>query len=238
MLKNKTRTLVAIVLICASYIACNLPLNIAHAESAKNTNHCIHNKGIGAVFYDFDKIIVYYAGFPSPSWQENPSYPQLLKYEEFNERLIQNLELNFEECLKTKVFLSKEIAVIPPYRMRRDNKSTISLAEIQNPRNLTLVVRLKYLPGHSQYQGIEEFGMLSYEFYRPNMSGLQAIPLISNKSRSMAFFPKQGAEALEKSLDTFFKAMRPFSLINERPWPSILDNVLPNNDASDGLLER
>src|SRR4051794_31044872 len=84
----------------------------------KAFSQCDQDKGIGAVFYNFETLFIYYADFPHQTDEKLSGFPAPLKYDNFNKRLLEAVRKNFGACLKTALGTEKPIVVIPPPTMR------------------------------------------------------------------------------------------------------------------------
>ena len=174
-------------------------------------SQCNQKQNVGEIFYNFDKIIVYYGQFPRYGNKIRAGYPKILEYKNFTHLLTETLRENFGACLKTETGFPKEIAVIPPlviqnsYGGIRDN----NVDQIHNPRNLTIVVSLIYEPGHIATLGVEEYGQFTYFFYRPEIAYKMGRLPLSNNSGAFTFFPQQGEEKLKEKFLDFFASIRP-----------------------------
>src|SRR5690606_16865844 len=91
-----------------------VPVQLSWAgDKEKFPTACDQNESIGSVFYDFDAIYIYYVGFMS---QEaiGVDFPEALKFENFNAKLVEAIKKNFSLCLTTETGAVKPIVVIPP----------------------------------------------------------------------------------------------------------------------------
>lgn len=176
---------------------------------------CDQSEGIGAVFHDFESLIIYYSSFPN-----NDQMPDPLKYEQFNERLLKEVKANFAACLQTASGAAKPIVVIPPPNRRGtyQQQRLLNMDRIHDPKNLTILVRVSYaLWSAPPPPGTEKYGYLFYYFYRPDVSHkLGRIPL-PNNSGVHVFFPDRVDTSLGQWLDGFFKSIHPRLTATDHP---------------------
>ena len=171
---------------------------------------CDYNKGIDEVFYNFDKIIVLYGPFPNKEYEKAQDYPDALKYDYFNKRLLETINKNFASCLKNEQGIEKKIDVIPP-PLQRNLQQKKEVEEVYDPKNLTIFIEVEYMPGHSMTPGIEEYGHIFFFMYRPDIAYKAARLPAPNKSGIATFFPGRGDKTLENQLNALFERIKPIS---------------------------
>lgn len=176
---------------------------------------CDQSEGIGAVFHNFESLIIYYTSFP-----HHTQVPEPLEYEQFNERLLQAVKENFAACLQTASGTAKPIVVIPPPNRRGNyrQRQALNMDRIHDPKNLTILVRVSYaIWSAPPPPGTAKYGYMFYYFYRPNVSyELGRIPL-PNNSGTHVFFPDRGDTALRQRVEGFFKSLHPLRTVTDIP---------------------
>lgn len=169
---------------------------------------CNHKEGTGAVFYNFDELIVYYVDFPRPGLI--PPDSEVLQFDKFNARLLTALKESFGTCLKTSLGVEKPISVIPPLYMRSGERGlSLNPERIHDSKNLTIVMRVSYVGYPPRPSGVEDFGQASFFLYRPEVSHKQARIPVPFNSGMITFFPRKGDTELTRWFDGFFRSIRP-----------------------------
>lgn len=103
-----------------------LPLEASLAQQCKN------KEGRGQIFYEFEKIYIYLSHVPSSEYnQEN--YPQLLNFKSISQAAQIAVKRNFSSCLVKNDGSLKPILVVDR-----------PVAEMYNPENLTVVIKVNY----------------------------------------------------------------------------------------------
>ncbi|MDP2206689.1 MAG: hypothetical protein Q8K65_10340 [Alphaproteobacteria bacterium] len=188
---------------------------------SQNPVVCDQSVGIGEVFYNFEKLYIYYAFFPDMGQQKRPEFPEPLRYENFNARLMDTIKANFGACLKTAQGGDKPIIVIPPaeisgvgwdnHKQRRD----LVHHAIHDPKDLTIFINVSsYQVYPPRSPEVEDYGQAMFYIYRPEVSHkLARLPLLNN-SGMLTFFPRLGEDELEAQLAGFFKRIRPARTAN------------------------
>ncbi|MFN7114244.1 MAG: hypothetical protein ACK4PK_07765 [Alphaproteobacteria bacterium] len=216
----------------------------SHAQSKqeKPLVACDQNQGIGSVFYDFDALIVYYSTFMTSSPRQDSKFPQALRHDVFNARLIEKIKENFSLCLKTKEGKQKPIYVFflqsPPDMdtrgMNCDDQSVIcrnasseKIHEmIENPKNLTLVLRGDYSPQQEIASGVMGTGFIYTYWYRPETL-YKSLGFSNNVDGSIVVLPPlNGMQSIEERLKAFFEALSPRKVYSDYKPPGMGDTKI------------
>lgn len=170
---------------------------------------CDQNENIGSIFYDFDKMIIYYVDFMELS--DQPGFPEALTYEKFNNRLLESVKRNFSLCLTDADGKDKPIVVIPPARMRMSYQEhkRYNPERIHDPKALTLLVRGNYLPNYEVAPDAEGLGYVLTFWYRPEVSYKEARLPLGNSMDLLTLPPRDQLGKLEHDLNAFFDNKRP-----------------------------
>ncbi|HWR53979.1 MAG TPA: hypothetical protein VN428_22900 [Bryobacteraceae bacterium] len=208
------------------------PSALLLADTAKQTSSprppvpCDNPEEPGAMFYDFKKLVIYYMDFTHPDDEKRPGYSEILKYENFNKALVEQVRNNFTRCLTTFWGRDKPIVVAPPL-MRSNGEKYAALKalrqEAYDPANLTIVISLNYgmFPlKRPEDINVGHIGLARFQFYRPGLSGHDAMPLVPNKSVAIILLPHRGADELQAHLAQFFASIKPTNSLGWDKWPS------------------
>jgi hypothetical protein len=183
-------------------------------------SNCDQQNGIGSVFFNFEKLIIFYVDFPSKGNEMFNDLPSLLKYKTFNDLLIDTIKKSFSQCLGA-YGEEKPIIVIPPFSVRATGEKKLDLNAIHDPKNLTVLIRVNYEPHILRSPSNEEYGQVLFFLYRPEASEkLSRLPL-ANNSGMMTFFPSDGDQRLKEKFVRFFGEIRPIKSIGpgvRPPW--------------------
>jgi hypothetical protein len=205
-------------------LICLLSLPSKHAYAL-----CDDPAGGGAVFKDFEEIVIFYADFTSASRQQVPDYPKDLKYGNFTKLLTDTVRERFGKCLKTASGGDKPITVFN--RLGPGCCTYEKLVErekMYNPKTLTIIMSVVYWKDHYMTPGIEDYGHLSAILYRPGLSEQQTFMLLQKHTFFATIFPKRGNKALREQLVAFFRQIRPINY----PMPNPEQNrMLYNNEG-------
>lgn len=194
----------------------------SHAEEKKETPliACDQPHGVGEIFYDFDALIIYYAGFMDVSPTTDPEFPSVLKPKVFNDRLTSVLKKNLALCLKTADGTDK-----PIYTFFGDAPEDIECDEVSvfcrgssveqrkkmrdNPRNLTLMIRGYYFPQDKITPEVKGRGYILTYWYRPEVNyTLARLPFVNN-SAVLDLPPVGGLVSMEEKLNILFDYLKP-----------------------------
>lgn len=188
---------------------------------------CDQQTGIGAVFHDFDKIVIYYAAFPHPDTQKLPEYSEALRFENVNRMLVDAIKKNFALCLTSASGEEKPIVIVRPGRMYSHNiEGALEHDKLSenafDPKNLVVVVSLAYRPDSHmmldydpssyKHDPLPSFALFEWAIHRGGMSGIEGLPLISNRSGSEILFPEI-ADLFEQQLTAFGSSIRPLKIV-------------------------
>jgi hypothetical protein len=172
---------------------------------------CDQSEDIGSVFYDFDTLIIWYVDFMGHQ-ERKPGFPEALKYENFNPKLVEAVKKNFALCLKTADGKDKPFIVIPPFQVKISGKPEYDPTLIHNPKHLTILIRGGYFPQYEFTPGMKGFGNMQFFMYRPEVPHKLARLPLGNNSGVINLPLQTGSEDWEKTLNGFFKAIRPFKV--------------------------
>jgi hypothetical protein len=162
---------------------------------------CDQSVSTGAIFYNFNRIIVLYNG-PTPADEEMPGYPDPLKFDQLKQMLESSLKKTFGECLILADGKEKQISFIRLFGAR-------SIEDIHDPDNLTVVFHLAYFKGVTVSPKGEEVGVASYFIYRPEVSWKDGRIPLSENSAVTILYPAEGDQKLRSSLVKFMGYIRP-----------------------------
>ena len=197
-----------------TFIALLFPTAVHAQKTERPPVACDQNEGIGSVFYDFDAIYIYYPRFMQNT-ENDPGFPDELKFDNFNTRLVMEIKKNFALCMKDENGIEKPIIIIPPFQIRKNfteqekAADKVNQLEIHNPRNLTLMVRGEYSLNAEFVDGAKGFGRLISYWYRPEASyKLSRLPL-SATSEFVVLPPHDDDQRIKNALDGFFEDKRP-----------------------------
>lgn len=169
---------------------------------------CDQNESIGSVFYDFDALYIYYAGFMSVG-DRSANFPEELKFANFNAKLIEAIKKNFALCLKTAGGEAKPIVVIPPHHIKMPEKPKYDPKMIHNPKNLTLVITGDYFTETEIAPGVKGSGHIFSYWYRPEVSDKHSRLPIGLIGGVLRLPPLNGTRSIEGRLETFFNSKQP-----------------------------
>jgi hypothetical protein len=183
-------------------------LLVVAVSSVRADMRCENPDGYGAMFYKFEKIIIYYESYTHLDEQNVTNYPEALKYDNFSQRVMNAVRTNFSACLKG-LSSPNPIIVIPPGYKIVTYKDLVAYEpirkELDDPKNLVLVVKLDYrMPVNSDDR--INYGQLQFSLHRAGLTGQYA--LNPSFSGMMTIFPQQGGAELETQLAQFFGQMR------------------------------
>jgi len=211
--------------IVLAFFSCVLTVSrtpIAQVKQEKQLT-CQDKDGIASVFYNFKKLYIAYIGFryPDPNdlhpdLRSKLQFPEILKYDNFNKRLIEEIKINFKNCLKNELGLDKQIIIIPPSNYIKNYEEQIETnkkieSEIHDPNNLTILIRVIYVPGVQLSAGKKEYGQAMYFIYRPEAPDKSSRLPLPKTSRTITFFPDD-REQMEEVFEQFFSALRPYAM--------------------------
>lgn len=171
---------------------------------------CDQPTGVGAPFYDFDRIVIYYDSFPSKEDEGKTHFPPALKFEKFNKFLLDKIKNRFLKCLKTEKGEDKPIIVVPPKPLMEESalseekKEDKWLRLINKNGTLVIIMYVAYIE-----LGENEYVSVSYIMHRPGMDGEEALP-IGARYGSWQYFPKSWeTDRFEDGLSSFFGKISP-----------------------------
>ena len=198
-------------------------LQRAPSSSSPPLVECNNPKEPGDFFYDFKKLVIYYMDFPTGNEEKHAGYPAPLRYDTFNAQLLKEVKKNFGLCLKTFWGLgTKPIVVAAPLGRQTVKQATYDTLrrEAYDPANLTLVISLRYeMETRPAEVEAGTIALLRFNFYRPGISGHQALPLVPNKSGAIVLWPRLGSELLNVQLAQFLGKIRPSNELGWDKWP-------------------
>ncbi|MEZ0260189.1 MAG: hypothetical protein ACAH80_04225 [Alphaproteobacteria bacterium] len=189
------------------------------ARSAEDYTHpalsCESNVDSGTLYYDFDALFIVFTSYDVKQKDVLP----ILEYKNLRDLLVTSLKNNFRNCLKKRLNQPKPVVVFAPFsedgkksqigEIKEDGnlsyETKYSWKDIHDPDNLTIVIRMSYPEAHSD----ERYGLLSYFIYRPEVSFLQMRLPQNNNSGSIAFFDKDGEDAVKSAFKKLFDSIRP-----------------------------
>mgnify|MGYP000925312203 CR=1 FL=1 len=164
---------------------------------------CDQSKGISAITHDFDTLFVFYQQYPDLKSERAEGFPEALKFDNFNERLLSAIRENFKHCLVGANGKPKNIEIsLPPNRHKMSDDERCKFESRNDAKNLTVYINVTYRPMKEGY-----YGYVSFFMHRPNVPEAQ-IPMLSN-SHTMVFFPHERMPPLEAMLNDIFSAIEP-----------------------------
>lgn len=164
---------------------------------------CQESTGGGAVFYKFDRIVLFFWDFPHPDVESLSTYPAALKFDTFSADVKEEVKKNFAPCLEDVSLLGK----------RRSKPILITrkfIPEVYAPDSLTIILKLKYSPPTSkELRDESNFGILQYSLFRSRLSAKDAIGPLMYYNDAIAIFPFSKTIDLQKRLNSFYKMLKP-----------------------------
>jgi hypothetical protein len=174
---------------------------IINASSRADTL-CSEQTGGGAIFYNFDKIVVLYSRFPGPDEQSMAGYPVELKYEAFTQRLTEAVKRNFAPCLVEKSILGKDKEKPVIFAAQR-------IEDIYDRSTLTIIMDVDYRASHPASK--MDVGTRHASFFRPGLSPQDAIWPMLHFDYVQPVFGSSEPESLEHQIQGFLNLIRPVS---------------------------
>ena len=168
-------------------------LNTAYATEPVK---CGTPTGVGAVFYDIEKIILLVPDKAFKSEENNPSYPSFLKDENLRVHLEKVIRDGYSWC-----FGGSENVPI--------QNTTLLTPETYEDGVLTITFRVTYMPSHSDIPNLKDLGMYEVFLHRPDVHERDFYIVNSKHHIFQAFSPDTGWDHAEKTLDKFLTRIFP-----------------------------
>lgn len=184
----------------------------------------------GPFLTDFKKLIIYYSGYyvQVPKEFEGLS-AGILKFENFNQLLVESVQKNFEGCLESPLVLSQSLISIAPqnlgYKPSKEGileNNDVLLREVYDPENLTIILSLGYrvrpeTVDTKETKKVEVEGSAYYNLYRPMLPARDALNAIS-EYRGTANFNTLDEGKIKAKLEKFFARLKSRKCDVIRAW--------------------
>lgn len=163
---------------------------------------CEESSGGGAIFYKFDKIVLYFWKFPHHDVQTQPNYPTELKFENFSNSLQETIKENFASCLKRDL-LGKALEDKPIIVTQQLTD------EVSEPSSLTVIINVSYRPPLDKTKADKNLAIVQLSLFRSGLSNQDSIRPLLYYNHAEPIFPYAEGMQLQQRLQSVFKMIKP-----------------------------